>query len=202
MSRKDIERNQRRELLLEAAAQVFGRKPFDEASMQEVAAKAEIGMQGLYEHFASKQELYEQVMLHQVQAFQKRSAEKLMKGGNAVQQLGALAQAYVEHFNAYPLLLPLFIRDRVYFDWGLDSRFAPALWDIYVTERKRLRSIVEAGMQEGTLLPHDPDYLVQICLGVLDASLYHRHRNVPNEDIETCVNRAMESLLRSVGVRA
>ena len=202
MGRKDIERNHRRELLLEAAAQVFGRKPFDEASMQEVSAQAEIGMQGLYEHFASKQELYEQVMLHQIQAFQKRAAEKLTKGGDAVQQLSALAQAYAEHFNEYPMLLPLFIRDRVHFDWGLDSRFASALWDTYATERKRLKTIVEAGMKEGVLLPHDPDYLVQICLAVLDASLYHHHRNAPDEEEETCVNRAMESLLRSVGVRS
>ena len=48
LTRKEIERSQRRELLLQAAARVFGRKPFDEASMQEVAAEAQIGMQGLY----------------------------------------------------------------------------------------------------------------------------------------------------------
>jgi AcrR family transcriptional regulator len=53
MDRKGIERQQRRNLLLEAAGRVFGRKPFDEATMQEIASEAQIGMQGLYEHFPS-----------------------------------------------------------------------------------------------------------------------------------------------------
>ncbi len=37
-SRKDRERELRRVMLLEAASRVFGRKPFSEATMQEVAA--------------------------------------------------------------------------------------------------------------------------------------------------------------------
>ncbi|MDE3032829.1 MAG: helix-turn-helix transcriptional regulator, partial [Acidobacteriota bacterium] len=69
-SRKERERQQRRELLLEAASRVFGRKPFDEATMQEMAAEAQIGMQGLYEQFPSKQALYEQVILARALAFQ------------------------------------------------------------------------------------------------------------------------------------
>ena len=60
--RKERERTLRREVLIEAAERVFGRKPFDEATMQEVAREAEIGMQGLYEQFPSKQELYEQML--------------------------------------------------------------------------------------------------------------------------------------------
>ena len=56
LPRRQRERALRRELLLDAAGRVFGRRPYDEATMQEVATEAEIGMQGLYEVFPSKQE--------------------------------------------------------------------------------------------------------------------------------------------------
>src|SRR5512133_2955268 len=95
MDRKNLARQQRKDLLLEAASQVFGRKPFDEATMQEVAAEAEIGMQGLYEHFASKQELYEQVVQERAESFHQRANAALAeRGGSPMDRIEALAQVY------------------------------------------------------------------------------------------------------------
>ena len=55
--RREAEHLQRRQHILLAAERVFGRRPYDEATMQEIAAEAGIGMNGLYRHFPSKEEL-------------------------------------------------------------------------------------------------------------------------------------------------
>lgn len=199
--RKVLERQQRRDLLLQAASRVFARKPFDEASMQEVASEAQIGMQGLYEHFPSKQELYEQVVLTRAAAFHTRADEIVAAGGRAVEVLTALATAYVSHFRDQPLYLPMFIRDRVTFDWGFESRFAHRLREVYARERSRLREICERAVAEGDLRDEDPDFLAQLALDILQASLYHSHRNKKDEDIRTCVARAMTCLHGGVGIR-
>jgi len=199
-SRREQERGRRRELLLAAAARVFGRRPFDEASMQEVAAEAEIGMQGLYEHFPSKQELYEQVILQRALAFQARADEVLCRPGSGVELLRQLGKAYVEEFRKQPWHLAPFVRDRVNFDWDVDSRFSPRLREIYEVERRNVRGLIVRAVEAGEIQPMDPDFLTQLCLDVLQASLHHSHHNRPDETADQCIDRALGCLLRGVGV--
>ena len=200
--RREKERQQRREVLLEAAARVFGRKPFDEASMQEVAAEAEIGMQGLYEHFSSKQVLYEAVVQVRAEAFHLQADAALARGGSALERIRALAQVYAETFQDRPFSLPTFMRDRVQFDWGFDSRFSSRLSEIYQTERRRLKGLVQEALAAGLFRPLEPEFLTQLAMEVIHASLHFAHHQVPREDAGTCVARAVDCLLRGVGAQA
>src|SRR5512140_3434159 len=61
--RRQAEREQRYQHILLAAERVFGRLPYDQASMQQVASEAGLGMKGLYEHFSSKEELLSAVVV-------------------------------------------------------------------------------------------------------------------------------------------
>lgn len=199
--RKEKERQQRRALLLEAAAAVFGRKPFDEATMQEVAAEAEIGMQGLYEHFPSKQDLYEQLMTYRADEFRQRVDQALQGLRAPLDQLKVLASVYVSHYREQPMLMTMFIRDRVQHDWGIQSRFTGRLRDIYEEEMGRLHAILEAATGAGLLRPQDPEFLARFCLGALEASLL-AGRNQPQEPVAACVDRAMGAFLDGAGVRS
>ena len=201
LSRKEQERQQRRVHLLEAAARVFGRKPFDEATMQEVATEAEIGMQGLYEHFPSKQVLYERVMEQRAEDFLARVTQALAGVTQPLEQIRVLAEVYARQFQAQPMLLPMFIRDRVHHDWGFQSRFGDRLRLVYEDETLRLRGYLEAAIAQGVLRPLDPGFLTQLCLGALEASLHYHHSH-PEEEVNTCVNRAMDCLLGGAGVRS
>ena len=55
--------------------------------------------------------------------------------------------------------------------------------------------------RQGLLRPLDSGMLTQLCLGALEASLHYSH-NHPEEEVNTCVNRAMDCLLDGVGVRS
>ena len=199
-TRRELERLQRRTLLLEAAARIFGRKPFDEATMQEVAAEADIGMQGLYEHFASKQDLYEQVIRFRAEAFHARADLVLAgRGGSPLDRIALLAEVYAESFQDRPLSLPTFVRDRVQFDWGFDSRFRTPLGEVYQVERNRLKALIQEALDQGLLRPLDPEFLAQLAMDVLQASLHYAHSRQPMEEPGPCVARAMDCLLRGVG---
>ena len=196
MDRKSLERQQRKDILLEAAGTVFGRKPFDEATMQEVAAEAQIGMQGLYEHFPSKQELYEQVMLRRAEQFFVQAEGALRAGRPPLEQLRVMFLTYADQFKDRAIWLPMFIHDRVYFDWGFESRFLPRLKEIYLTERSRLKTILRQAVEAGQLRDLGDEFLTQLCFGVLEASLYHSHRSGIDESPEACVERAMACFLQ------
>ena len=202
-TRREKERQQRRMLLLEAAARVFGRKPFDEATMQEVAAEAEIGMQGLYEHFSSKQDLYEQVMRSRAEAFHAKADAALAgREGSPLDRIALLAEVYAEGFRDRPLSLPAFVRDRVQFDWSVTSRFSTPLGEIYQVERNRLKTLMQEALDLGLVRPMDPEFLAQLAMDVLQTSLHYAHSRQPMEEPGPCVARAMECLLRGVGHEA
>ena len=170
--------------------------------MQEVATEAQLGMQGLYEYFPSKQELYEQVVLARALTFQAKAEELLRRGLPPLEALHGLALTYADQFRERPMHLSMFIRDRVQFDWGFDSRFMPRLREVYEAERDRLKTILSQAVTAGHLLALDSDFLTQLCFGILEASLYHSHRNRTEEPPIVCVDRAMSCFLGAVGVRS
>jgi len=58
---KAQERELRRELIIEAARDVFGQKTYDRVSMAEIAKTAGIAKSSIYTYFKSQEELYAQV---------------------------------------------------------------------------------------------------------------------------------------------
>lgn len=199
-NRKDLERMRRRELLLEAAERVFGRKPFDEASMQDVAAEAQIGMQGLYEHFPSKQGLYESLIFERVQGFQRRVTDAISGIRDPMERLRAWARLKAETFAKAPAFYPVFLTEKIHHDWAFSSRFGPATYELYDREQKRIRQLLEGAVKAGRLRKAEPEFLAQLFLGALEASLHYHFRHRPDEEVETCVDRAMEFFLAGGGV--
>jgi AcrR family transcriptional regulator len=200
-TRRQKERAHRRELLLEAAERAFGRKPFDVATMQDVAAEAQIGMQGLYQHFPSKQALYEQILLHRAEGFRRRAEAAVAGLDDPLAQLRALATAYVDAFEEQPMFLPMFLKERVHYDWGFRSRVSPRVHEIYAAEKARLSGILTEATRRGQVLALPADFLAQLCLEVLDASI-HYHQANPGEEVRACVERAMDAFLGGVRARS
>jgi TetR/AcrR family acrAB operon transcriptional repressor len=77
--------------IVEAAARVFARRGFGQATVQDIAGEAEISMGALYHHFASKEELFRAIMEDHVR-------RELME---YEPQPAASAREAIEHFVAY-----------------------------------------------------------------------------------------------------
>ncbi|MEE9442627.1 MAG: TetR/AcrR family transcriptional regulator [candidate division Zixibacteria bacterium] len=62
--RKEREKEARKHSILEAAARVFSRKNFGEATLDEIAIEAELSKGTLYNYFKDKQDLFDSLMDH------------------------------------------------------------------------------------------------------------------------------------------
>ena len=69
LSRKERELASRRDAILDAAREVFEKEGFFNATMAQIAAKAEFGVGTLYQFFPSKQLLYAEVISSGLDAF-------------------------------------------------------------------------------------------------------------------------------------
>ena len=63
--RKEKEKEQRRNIILDVAQQLFFSKKYDEITIEEIANKAQLAKGTLYLYFKSKEELYSAVALEE-----------------------------------------------------------------------------------------------------------------------------------------
>lgn len=198
--RRKRERRERRLLLLEAAESVFGRKPYSEATMQEIAAEAQIGMQGLYEHFPSKQDLYENVIINRMQEVKRIFDEFSKPLDNPVGILSEWARIHIERFIQAPAFVPVFLREKVHHDWSIESKLGPVIREHFEQEEKRLATIIKDGIEKGLINPSPVSYIRDLFVSCLGASLrYHLTEN-PGEEVDQCVKRAMDFFISGAGV--
>jgi AcrR family transcriptional regulator len=101
-TRRQREKAERRVAILEAAARVFATKGFAVATMEEVAAEAELSKGTLYLYFRSKDDLFlelsAQIMGAIVEVFEKAVAGH----GRGLEGLATMLHAYAAHVVRYP----------------------------------------------------------------------------------------------------
>jgi len=167
--------------------------------MQMVASEAELGMQGLYEHFPSKQALYDAVILHRARAFHERLERALEGLDDPLEELRAVARVRVEVFFEAPGFLPVFLSELVRFDLGVESRMDPAIHTMFRKVRDRVNGIIDRAVDRGQLRAADPYFLQHVFMGVINAVLRTTKPDSHKEDIEPCVELVMQTFLHGAG---
>lgn len=100
--RRQREKEQRREAIIDAASKVFLKKGLTGATMDEIASKAELSKATLYLYFKNKEELFLAVLLIVMSAFIR------VMGGSQDESLGVkenlrkLGAAYLSFYYLYP----------------------------------------------------------------------------------------------------
>jgi len=114
--RKEREKQQRRNDIIDAAEKQFFRKGFDGVSMDDIARELELSKPTIYLYFRDKESLYFAVALRGIRLLHTMYREAVEKSENSYEKLGAMAYAYFEFSNKYPDY------SRVY-NYSLSARF-------------------------------------------------------------------------------
>src|SRR5438128_7360775 len=77
LPRRQRERLMRRKEILDAAREVFARKGFNAATLEDVAERAEFGKGTLYNYFTNKESLFESVLQDSFERVQKIATDAL-----------------------------------------------------------------------------------------------------------------------------
>jgi AcrR family transcriptional regulator len=98
--RKEREKEQRREEILDAAQRVFFEKGLHTATMDEIAETAELSKGTLYLYYKSKEDLYLAVMMRGMEVLREMFTRVAMSGQSTAKMLISLGDAYQDYFNA------------------------------------------------------------------------------------------------------
>lgn len=97
-NRKIKEKENRKSAILKAARSLFFAKGFNAVTVESIARKAEISKGSIYLHFQSKEEIYSNILLSQIDKFRKHIDLICGNGGEASELLLKIADAYVDFF--------------------------------------------------------------------------------------------------------
>jgi TetR/AcrR family transcriptional regulator len=152
--RKEREKQQRKNDILDAAEKVFFSKGVKEATMDDIAEAAELSKGTLYLYFKSKEDIHLGINARALGLLRKMFEEALGRGANGLEKTREIGRAYFEFSQTYPDYFDAI----VYFegqDLDLTDDESMASWchSMGVEVLKVVARAIEMGIEDGTIRP-------------------------------------------------
>jgi AcrR family transcriptional regulator len=96
--RRKRERENRKNAILKSARRLFFEKGFKTVTVESIARKAELSKGSIYLYYNSKEEIYTQILLSDIDKFHDRISDLLQTPSSASEALMRLACIYVDFF--------------------------------------------------------------------------------------------------------
>jgi AcrR family transcriptional regulator len=200
-ARRERERQETRERILDAARELFVREGFEKVTMRAIADRIEYTPTAIYHHFADKESLIAELCRNDFRALAGRFA-KIEKIADPVERLRKLGQAYV----GFALELPEHYR-FLFMTQHPPEQTHPEKGSVEEDAYGMLREVVSDCIAEGRLRPEygDAERTAQMCWanchGVVSLHLnFQDDPWVDWRDARGTSELAMEALIRGMTV--
>lgn len=196
LGRKEREVQKKRMDILDAAAQVFMEKGFHGASMADIAEEAGVATGTLYNFFLSKEELFFTLIEEKVDEFLLYMQAEVNSIPNTVEKITGIIRVGCAFFEANQAFFRLYISTRGGFEWTIQEDLRKRIHGKYAAYVDRVASIIEVGIQEGTLKAMDPKEMAQVLVSMLNACIFEWTINEEGQSLATKAPRIAELFLK------
>lgn len=175
--RRQREKEQRREDIVNAAEKLFFSRGYDNVSMDEIAGEAELSKPAVYYYFKDKESLFFAVVNRGVKIFRALTTEELKNAQTSGLKVGAINLATARFNQEYPD----YAKAHVHFwsgrfDLSNDkdlSRDAKEIIEFTCENYRILLSIIKNGIEDETFRPDANPLLVAIVIGLISIGIPH-----------------------------
>jgi len=98
LERRGKEKDNRRKNILKSARSLFFTKGYTKVTVDEIAKSSELGKGSIYLYFNSKEEIYAQILLNDIDTFNEKVDVLLGEKGTAAHLLKELSYLYIDYF--------------------------------------------------------------------------------------------------------
>ena len=171
LSRRERELSLRKEIILEAAEEIFSTKGYYEAAVEEIASRAEISVGTLYNLFTSKEALYLTLFEQRVNGFFHHVAQCAEKGQTAAEKLDCVLAGIFAYLEQHQAFSRLYVTTTHGLPWHLNSDMGEVLFARYKEMQNCVTAVCQQGKDEGVFHTESPFSLALAILGVANAFL-------------------------------
>jgi len=164
----DAKETGKRESILAGAQEVFSKKGFHDATVEEVAEVAGVGKGTVYLYFGSKRELFVTLIEERLTQMERILTERLRSVKGSCEKLREIIAMQLEFFNRSRDFLTVVLSDFGHMVHELDERTREArLAFLRVVE-----AVIEEGMREGEFRAADSRIAADALMGMVGAVAY------------------------------
>jgi len=184
--------------LLEAAAGCFAQHGYDAASVSEICRRAEVSKGAFYHHFASKQELFLELLDAWLSELDTQLRAAVAGAANIPEAILGMAEKARPVFQMANDYIP------IYMEFFLKASRDPAVWRATIEPYRRYRAfftqLIESGITEGSLRPVDPDTAARVLSSLGIGLLLQGLLNPDEKDWAQAAQDGIEMLLEGLEV--
>lgn len=200
--RREREKEQRRQNILKAAKKLFIERGFKSVTVANIAEKAELSKGAIYLYFSSKEEIYAQILLTDIEHFHGEISQIFNGGKSAADILLDFADAYID----------IFLKEREQFRILMNFMLQADNLNLSRETRKRIISemnrtisliekILQFGVDSGELTLEKQDIrkmrnaLWGLLNGIISLHLFVGAESMREERIRSNVREGIETIL-------
>lgn len=162
--RKEREKEQRRNDIIDAAERIFFSKGIDIATMDEIAEEAELSKGTLYLYFKSKQELLFAIDLRAMKILMSMFKETISQEKSTVENLIGIGRAYVRFSKDYEHYFKTLLHFEGSESFNLSHDLFAQMCDQEEDPMSFLADMLKKGMDDGTVRPDISPEVLAHCL--------------------------------------
>ena len=167
LSRKERELQFRINLVLDGAEDVFAESSYAQASVEEIARRAEISVGTLYNLFHSKEDIYRGVVSRAQETFFTSIEGRVNEARGPQARVHATITYFFEHFNKYARQFRHYVSASNGFQWELKSKLQQDAFEAQQRFVKTLIEVCQRGLDEGVFKKGlSPELMAVTLLGV------------------------------------
>ena len=204
--RKEREKQQRKNDIIDAAENVFFSKGMENATVDEVAEAAELSKGTLYLYFKSKEEIYLAICMRSLEIMSEIFEKAVKKNMNGLEKLIAIGKAYYKFHREYPdYHNALMYWESNAFDLEKQDSLA---WDCDKKGHKGLHILIDAikeGIADQTMRPDiNPEETAMLLWGFSQGiiqliSLKGKHLSKEHDiDLDHLKKTGLDFMVRSI----
>jgi TetR/AcrR family transcriptional regulator len=189
-------RSSKMESIFQASIDIFSEKGFEKATMDEIAARANVAKGTIYYHFKSKEELFLFLVEEGFSVLMNRVEQQLQTAGSAVDKLTVILEEQLRFFHSYRDFCVILLRES----WGTANRQLEFRRKIG-TYTRIIEQILKEGMERGELIEVDVQTTSSAIFGAISLAAYRYIMNQETFDPESLKNTLSVMLLDGLRVK-
>lgn len=165
MSRKEIEREFKRELIARSARDLFLAKSYEEVTVQDIASAAEFGKGTIYQYFSSKEEILYYLMIQDIEKGNDILKQKCAKQTDAYLALNIYISQQYKYYITFNRLFLSYL--RLALQGMLKPEWIDLTNNLRETRQEYVAGIISRGQAEGIFIEADSMQLARALRNVI-----------------------------------
>lgn len=192
LTRREREKLERREQVLESALSLFSERGYHNVSMQEIAQAAEFAIGTLYTFFESKDALYSALLKTYTDRFHQGLTEALEGRGRAIERIETLARVQCRLFTDSAAFVRLYLAQTRGANSSVMAQLDGELREMHEGYLGKLAATFAQATAEGDVVEADDSVLAFAFDSMINAFMFEHVRSSPGTPCEPKIQTLMD----------